>query len=73
MIDESFRYVLLETYLRSTLIGVADMKTYIDVLMRLREPFEERILAHESTKDLYILSKKTAINKQDPKQKEANK
>jgi len=64
VIDESFRYVPLDPYLRSTLIGVADMKTYIDVLMRLREPFEERILAHESTRD--ILSKKTALNKQDP-------
>ena len=56
--------------MRSTLIGVADMKTYIDVLMRLRDPFEERILAHESTKDIF--AKKTIVNKQDPKKVEAN-
>lgn len=69
VIDESFRYVQLEPYLRSTLIGVADMKTYIDVLMRLREPMEELIRAHESTRD--IIPKK--FNTQDPKQQDAKK
>lgn len=57
--------------MRSTLIGVADMKTYIDVLMRLRDPFEERILAHESTKD--IIPSKTTFNIKDPLQVEAKK
>ena len=46
VIDGSFEYIQLDPFMRTTLIGIEDMKTYVDVLMRLREPMEERIRAN---------------------------